>query len=154
MRHYWSKPRKCRTWHIMEWTPTATESFAICNQSAWYERTDCEISNEHPAGQLCKRCEREQERFQWIKEAVPQKTEREIMRINASDLAAVKTNNQPAVNGRQSVTVTDIDLPFWRIVGIMVKWSIASIPAFIILAAIGFTIFLMLGMFGAAVMHR
>jgi hypothetical protein len=76
------------------------------------------------------------------------------MKINASDLAAVKMNNQPSMNGRQSLTITDIDLPFWRIVGIMVKWSIASIPAFIILAAIGFAIFLVLGMFGAALIHR
>ena len=27
-----------------------------------------------------------------------------------------------------------IDVPFWRIVAILVKWSIASIPAMIILA--------------------
>jgi hypothetical protein len=39
----------------------------------------------------------------------------------------------------QRVTLTDIDIPFWRIVAIILKWSIASIPAiiiyFIILAA-------------------
>ncbi len=32
------------------------------------------------------------------------------------------------------VTIRDIDVPFWRIVTILVKWSIASIPAMIILA--------------------
>jgi hypothetical protein len=32
------------------------------------------------------------------------------------------------------VTIRDIDVPFWRIVMILVKWSIASIPAIIILA--------------------
>ena len=41
----------------------------------------------------------------------------------------------------QRVTLTDIDVPFWRIVAIILKWSIASIPAiiiyFIILAAFG-----------------
>ena len=31
------------------------------------------------------------------------------------------------------VTIRDIDVPFWRIVMILVKWSIASIPAMIIL---------------------
>ena len=31
------------------------------------------------------------------------------------------------------VTLRDIDVPFWRIVMILVKWSIASIPAMIIL---------------------
>jgi len=31
------------------------------------------------------------------------------------------------------VTISDIDVPFWRIVMIMIKWSIAAIPATIIL---------------------
>jgi hypothetical protein len=31
------------------------------------------------------------------------------------------------------VTIRDIDVPFWRIVLILVKWSIASIPAMILL---------------------
>jgi|TARA_B100000959_G_scaffold231058_1_gene247378 hypothetical protein len=35
--------------------------------------------------------------------------------------------------GTQAVEISDIDIPFWRIVSIMVKWSIASIPALIIL---------------------
>ena len=36
--------------------------------------------------------------------------------------------------GANPVTIHDIDVPFWRIVAILVKWSIASIPAMIILA--------------------
>ena len=36
--------------------------------------------------------------------------------------------------GTNAVTIRDIDVPFWRIVVILVKWSIASIPAMIILA--------------------
>lgn len=32
-----------------------------------------------------------------------------------------------------NMTIRDIDIPFWRIVTILVKWSIASIPAIIIL---------------------
>jgi hypothetical protein len=36
--------------------------------------------------------------------------------------------------GANPVTIRDIDVPFWRIVTILVKWSIASIPAMIILA--------------------
>ena len=32
-----------------------------------------------------------------------------------------------------NTTIRDIDVPFWRIVTILVKWSIASIPAMIIL---------------------
>jgi hypothetical protein len=34
------------------------------------------------------------------------------------------------------VTIRDIDVPFWRIVMIMIKWSIAAIPATIILILI------------------
>ena len=34
------------------------------------------------------------------------------------------------------VIIRDIDVPFWRIVMIMIKWSIAAIPATIILVAI------------------
>jgi hypothetical protein len=36
-------------------------------------------------------------------------------------------------DGSNIVTIRDIDVPFWRIVMILVKWSIASIPAMIIL---------------------
>lgn len=42
------------------------------------------------------------------------------------------------------VTIRDIDVPFWRIVMILVKWSIASIPAMIILV-------LLLALIGAIV---
>jgi hypothetical protein len=36
-------------------------------------------------------------------------------------------------DGSNLVTIRDIDVPFWRIVMILVKWSIASIPAMIVL---------------------
>jgi len=39
-------------------------------------------------------------------------------------------------DGSNLVTLRDIDVPFWRIVMILVKWSIASIPAMIILGII------------------
>ena len=32
-----------------------------------------------------------------------------------------------------AVTVTDINMPFWSMVSFMVKFAIASIPAFIVL---------------------
>ena len=38
------------------------------------------------------------------------------------------------------VTVVDIDMPFLRMVGFMVKWVTATIPAFIVLFAVGFGI--------------
>ena len=34
---------------------------------------------------------------------------------------------------RDAVTVTDVKIPFWSMVFLMVKWVIASIPAMIIL---------------------
>ncbi len=39
-------------------------------------------------------------------------------------------------DGSNPVTIRDIDVPFWRIVLILVKWSIASIPAMIILGIV------------------
>lgn len=35
---------------------------------------------------------------------------------------------------KQKVIVTDIQMPFWSMVIFMIKWSIASIPALIILS--------------------
>ena len=35
------------------------------------------------------------------------------------------------------VVVTDIRMSFWSMVVFMIKWAIAAIPAFIILAVIG-----------------
>jgi len=37
-------------------------------------------------------------------------------------------------NDAEPVTIRDIDVPFWRIVTILIKWSIAAIPAAIIVA--------------------
>ncbi|MCB1549505.1 MAG: hypothetical protein KDJ41_17010 [Hyphomicrobiaceae bacterium] len=34
------------------------------------------------------------------------------------------------------VTVTDIDIPFWRLVLIFVKWGLAAVPAVIILSIV------------------
>jgi hypothetical protein len=38
---------------------------------------------------------------------------------------------------RNEVTVVDVKMPFWSMVIFMVKWSIAAIPAIIILALVG-----------------
>lgn len=43
----------------------------------------------------------------------------------------------------REVIVTDIRMPFWSMVTFMVKWVIASIPAFAILAAL-WTLFMLL----------
>lgn len=41
-----------------------------------------------------------------------------------------------ADNARETV-VTDIKIPFWSMVVLLVKWALASIPAVIILIVIG-----------------
>ncbi|ROQ90696.1 hypothetical protein EDC27_2585 [Desulfosoma caldarium] len=45
--------------------------------------------------------------------------------MNESESKVIFTKNE--------VVVTNIKMPFWSMVGFMVKWAIASIPAFIIL---------------------
>jgi hypothetical protein len=48
-------------------------------------------------------------------------------------------------------TIRDIDVPFWRIVMIPVKWSIASIPAMIILMLLASLIAAIVGVILAAI---
>lgn len=43
----------------------------------------------------------------------------------------------PALSDELSVRVVDIKMPFWSMVVFMVKWAAASIPALLILAAVG-----------------
>ena len=48
-------------------------------------------------------------------------------------------------DGGNLVTIRDIDVPFWRIVLILIKWSIAAIPAVIIVALLYAALFAVLG---------
>tara|TARA_R110002049_G_scaffold221112_2_gene392584 strand:+ start:1054 stop:1233 length:180 start_codon:yes stop_codon:yes gene_type:complete len=50
-------------------------------------------------------------------------------------------------NNLTEVHITDIKMPFWSMVIFMVKASIASIPAFIILSIIGTIVFSVIGGF-------
>ena len=51
----------------------------------------------------------------------------------------------------REVTVTDIRIPFWSMVVLMVKWALAAVPALIILIAIGGAIsFALHALFGGA----
>ncbi|HDY86318.1 hypothetical protein LCGC14_0630980 [marine sediment metagenome] len=50
-------------------------------------------------------------------------------------------------NNPTQVQITDIKMPFWSMVIFMVKASIASIPAFIILSIIGTLVFSLIGGF-------
>ena len=54
-------------------------------------------------------------------------------------------------NGSNIVTIRDIDVPFWRIVLILIKWSIAAIPAAIIVGIIYAAILLLFGAIGVSV---
>jgi len=51
-------------------------------------------------------------------------------------------------DGSNIVTIRDIDVPLWRIVLILIKWSIAAIPAAIIVAIICAVVFSLLGRLG------
>jgi hypothetical protein len=48
-------------------------------------------------------------------------------------------------DGSNPVTIRDIDVPFWRIVMILIKWSIAAIPAAIIITILSAIIVAVLG---------
>jgi hypothetical protein len=48
----------------------------------------------------------------------------------------------------QKVSVVNIDMPFFSMVGFMVKWTIAAIPAMFILVIIGAFFFAMLAAIG------
>ncbi len=45
----------------------------------------------------------------------------------------------------QEVVVTDIKIPFWSMVVLMVKWALAAIPAIIILIVIGSILSIVVG---------
>lgn len=55
---------------------------------------------------------------------------------------------------RREIVVTDVKIPFWSMVVLMVKWAIASIPAVIILMLIAAAISLVLGMLPAGGWHH
>ncbi len=55
-----------------------------------------------------------------------------------------ESHNQ-VVFTKNEVVITDIKMPFWSMVVFMVKWAIAAIPAFIILAILGVVIAGLLG---------
>ncbi|HUX24423.1 MAG TPA: hypothetical protein VMV87_07365 [Burkholderiales bacterium] len=55
---------------------------------------------------------------------------------------------------RREVVVTDIKIPFWSMVVLMVKWAIAAIPAVIILMLIGGLVSMALGMIPGVSWHH
>ena len=53
----------------------------------------------------------------------------------------------------QPVTVIDLDMKFWSMVTFMVKWSLASIPAFLILVVFGLGVAVFAAGFLRAIFH-
>ena len=45
----------------------------------------------------------------------------------------------------QGIMIRDFDMPFWSMVGFMLKWAIASIPAALILMAFIFVVLVVAG---------
>ena len=60
----------------------------------------------------------------------------------------VNPPRQPATNWSY-VVVRDFDMPFGSMVGFMVKWALASIPAVLLVGLVVFAIFVLLGALGA-----
>jgi hypothetical protein len=63
---------------------------------------------------------------------------------------------QPTYSSPQRIVIADIDIPFWRLVGIFIKWTFAAIPAAIIVWLIMMVIAAVIGsIFGLGwMMHR
>ncbi len=55
---------------------------------------------------------------------------------------------------RREVVVTDIKIPFWSMVVLMVKWAIAAIPAVIILMLLAVLVSVLLGMIPGGGWHH
>jgi hypothetical protein len=44
---------------------------------------------------------------------------------------------EKTMSDAREVVVVDVKIPFWSMVVLLVKWAIAAIPAFVILAILG-----------------
>lgn len=64
----------------------------------------------------------------------------QIVTYDRPGQASVATIAHPPATSAQRVAVIDIDMPFGSMVGFMVKWTIASIPAILILIVLGFVL--------------
>ena len=52
----------------------------------------------------------------------------------------------PILAPSQRIVISDIDIPFWRLVAILIKWALAAIPAAIVVTLIMMVAMGMLGM--------
>ena len=66
-------------------------------------------------------------------------------------LAGLSALNQRPAAEAMDVYVSNINMPFWAMVGFIIKWSIAAIPAGILMLIIGVLVWAVLaGLFGGA----
>ena len=72
----------------------------------------------------------------------------EPMLVSRAQQQTVPQRLQVEFPSRQEVVVVDIRIPFGSMITLMVKWAIASIPAFLILLILGA---LVVGVLGALV---
>jgi hypothetical protein len=57
-----------------------------------------------------------------------------------------------SLNEPREVVVVDVQIPFWDLVQLMIKWALAAVPALIILWIIGAVVSMVLiGVFGGFV---
>ena len=55
---------------------------------------------------------------------------------------------------KREVVVTDVKIPFWSMIVLMVKWAVAAIPALIVLLVIGSVVsMVMAAIFGGGMHH-
>ena len=55
---------------------------------------------------------------------------------------------------KREVVVTDVKIPFWSMVVLMIKWAVAAIPALIVLLVIGSVVsMVMAAIFGGGMGH-
>ena len=74
-----------------------------------------------------------------------EKTEAQIKAEKEATEQRGKEREEKSVYIKGGVNVESFDMPFVDMVGFMIKWALASIPAFIILAFIGAIFFAMFG---------
>ena len=114
----------------------------VCNQKIGF----FDSANEFPQGmivhsQCLSEFNQNPEKYGGIslKQSVKEDSKTEINEMAANDSSTSQSHST------QKVEVTNIDMPFENMVGFMVKWALASIPAFIILAIIGGIFFAIFG---------
>ena len=81
--------------------------------------------------------------LQEIRESLTAISENQVKILES--LAGLKTYNEQLLDEDVTVAVADFDMPFGSMISFMIKWSIAAIPAAIILLVLGALVWTILG---------